>query len=173
MDYMTEVYKWQGCRKDWMGTLVTRTWDYGLMAPGYVLVTWIQSQGSQVAHQRARTRQSWEAKIPHWQECGWHLQCHEETRWQECQWNALQKAISFSHISGEPEASCLPILSLWRCTFDWDVKGEHEDTVHLLEGQKRLEDSSKTWTCCLRSIRPMWQGWWRPSKSTLDHIIVL
>ena len=28
----------------------------------------------------------------------------------------------------------------WRCTFDWDVMGVCQDTVHLLEGQKRLKD---------------------------------
>ena len=28
----------------------------------------------------------------------------------------------------------------WRCTFDWDVTGVQEDTVHLLARQKRLKD---------------------------------
>ena len=28
----------------------------------------------------------------------------------------------------------------WMCTFDWEVTGVWEDTVHLLVGQKRLKD---------------------------------
>ena len=40
----------------------------------------------------------------------------------------------------KPEASCLPILSKVRCTIDCEVMGECKDTVHLLAGQKRLED---------------------------------
>ena len=35
----------------------------------------------------------------------------------------------------------------WRCTFNWEVMGVQEDTVHLLAGQK---------TCCLKSIRLTW-----------------
>ena len=31
----------------------------------------------------------------------------------------------------------------WRCTFDWEVMGVQEDTMHLLGGQKRLEDKYK------------------------------
>ena len=31
----------------------------------------------------------------------------------------------------------------WRCTFDWEVLGVHDDTVHLLAGSKRLEDRYK------------------------------
>ena len=31
----------------------------------------------------------------------------------------------------------------WRCIFDWEVTGMHEDTVYLLEGQKKLEDKYK------------------------------
>ena len=31
----------------------------------------------------------------------------------------------------------------WRCTFDWEVMGVHDDTVHLLVGQKMLEDEYK------------------------------
>ena len=31
----------------------------------------------------------------------------------------------------------------WRCTFDWEVVGVHEDTVHLLAGQKRLKNEYK------------------------------
>ena len=31
----------------------------------------------------------------------------------------------------------------WRCTFDWEVMGVQEDTVHLLAGQKRLKDDYK------------------------------
>ena len=32
----------------------------------------------------------------------------------------------------------------WRFTFDWEVMGVHEDTVHLLAGQKRIEVIAKT-----------------------------
>ena len=31
----------------------------------------------------------------------------------------------------------------WRCTIDWEVTGVHEDTMHLLAGQKRLKDEYK------------------------------
>ena len=31
----------------------------------------------------------------------------------------------------------------WRCNLDWEVTGMHEDTVHLLAGQKRLEGEYK------------------------------
>ena len=33
---------------------------------------------------------------------------------------------------------------MWRCTFDWKVKGVHEDTVHLIAGQQGLKVSTKT-----------------------------
>ena len=46
----------------------------------------------------------------------------------------------------------------WRCTFDWDVMGVCEDTIHVLAGQMRLEASMKIQTCFLRLIRPIWQG---------------
>ena len=31
----------------------------------------------------------------------------------------------------------------WRCTFDWEVPGVHEDKVCLLAGEERLEDNYK------------------------------
>ena len=31
----------------------------------------------------------------------------------------------------------------WRCTSNWEVMGVHEDTVHLLAGQKKLKDDYK------------------------------
>ena len=31
----------------------------------------------------------------------------------------------------------------WRCTLDWEVTGVHEDTVHLLAGEKKLEEKYK------------------------------
>ena len=31
----------------------------------------------------------------------------------------------------------------WRCNFDWEVMGVHENTVHLLAGRKRLKDKYK------------------------------
>ena len=31
----------------------------------------------------------------------------------------------------------------WRCTFDWKVTEEHEDTVHLLTGQKTFGNEYK------------------------------
>ena len=32
---------------------------------------------------------------------------------------------------------------MWRCTFDWEVMEVNEDRVHLLAGQKKLEDKYK------------------------------
>ena len=31
----------------------------------------------------------------------------------------------------------------WRCTLDWEDMGVHEETVHLMAGQKKLEDKYK------------------------------
>ena len=31
----------------------------------------------------------------------------------------------------------------WRCTFDWEVMGVHNDTLHLLAGKKKLKDEYK------------------------------
>ena len=31
----------------------------------------------------------------------------------------------------------------WQCTFDWEVMGVCEETIHLLSGQKRLKDKFK------------------------------
>ena len=31
----------------------------------------------------------------------------------------------------------------WRCTLDWKIMGKHEDTVHLLAEQKKLDDEQK------------------------------
>ena len=28
----------------------------------------------------------------------------------------------------------------WRCTYDWEVAGVHDKTIHLLAQQKRLKD---------------------------------
>ena len=50
----------------------------------------------------------------------------------------------------------------WRCTFDWEVMGVHEDTVHLLAGQKRLKDDFKD-----PDMMP------RPLKNISDHSMVL
>ena len=32
----------------------------------------------------------------------------------------------------------------WRCTFDWEVMGVHENAMHLLVGQKKLDESKGT-----------------------------
>ena len=31
----------------------------------------------------------------------------------------------------------------WRCTFDWEITGINEETVHFLSGQKKLKDKYK------------------------------
>ena len=31
----------------------------------------------------------------------------------------------------------------WRCTLNWKIMGVHEDTIHLLAGQKKLKDEYK------------------------------
>ena len=62
--------------------------------------------------------------------------------WQECQWDAQQMAASLSSSLGEPEASCLSIPSYVEMHLRWGVTGVHEDTLHLMTGQKKLEDKS-------------------------------
>ena len=60
-DIASEDNQLQGCRKDWVGTSGTRTWDYGSIAPGYVLAAQIQFWSSQIACQSAGTRHFREA----------------------------------------------------------------------------------------------------------------
>ena len=60
----------------------------------------------------------------------------------------------------------------WRCTFDWEEMGVWEDTVYLLASQKRLNKITRTQMCCLKSIGLTWQVQWRPSESTLGHVMV-
>ena len=36
----------------------------------------------------------------------------------------------------------------WRCTFDWEIMGVDERTVHSLVSQKKLEDEYKASMCC-------------------------
>ena len=60
----------------------------------------------------------------------------------------------------------------WRYTFDWDIKGVHEDRVYLLAGQKKLKNKYKELDILPKINNLIWQGQWRPSKSTSDHVKV-
>ena len=36
-----------------------------------------------------------------------------------------------------------PFHHRWRCTLDWEIMRVNEDTLHLMTGQKKLEDKYK------------------------------
>ena len=151
------------------GYLRMKAWNYGLVATEYVHLAGIQSQSSQVAHQRARTWQFWEDESSHWKECWWHLQCHKKPGGKNAH-GTPNRGHQVSIITQENlKLAAFLFHQRWRCTLDWEVTQMHEDTVHLLGWHKKLMDKFKD----PRQINLIWQGWWRPSKSISDHVKML
>ena len=114
-----------------------RTWNYGLVSPGYLSLAYIQFQSSKNGHQRARTRQSGEAEISNGQECWWHLQCHRKPGGKNA------NRIPNRGLQENLKLAIFLFHDRWRCTFDSKVTWVWEDAVHLLAGQKRFEDDCK------------------------------
>ena len=62
---------------------------------------------------------------------------------QECQWDATRgQQVS---VIAQENMKLVAFLfhHRWRSTLDWEIMGVDEDTVHLMAGQKKLEDEYK------------------------------
>ena len=60
----------------------------------------------------------------------------------------------------------------WRCTFDWEIMGVQEDTVHELAGQKRLEDEHKDPDMLPNVNKADMAGATSTSKNISDRVMV-
>ena len=61
---------------------------------------------------------------------------------------------------------------LWRCTFDWEVTGVQEDTVHLLAEQKRLKYEHMDLDVVSKVNKADMAGTIESIKGILGHVMV-
>ena len=152
----------------WDGMLYQRmmTCKVVKMMSGYIehedLKLWPHgSRSSQIAHQRARFRQTWKNKSSQMSMTSvmsWKNQVARMTMGQLTEGSRFQ-----SHLK-----KTWPLLFLfhhwWRCTFDWEVMGVWEDTGCLLVEKKKLEDEYKDSDMLPTVNKLTWWGQWRPLK---------